>query len=169
MQTKAELILEKWIAELANKDRSRPAVSGNFEELVDKWHRSKVLFDEAKDLMQKAIKAHLPSDFRVQQTHRKLKSIGNLASLTDFSASWKENITKTGTTVFYSFNEIQGTNSSSDEKLYGNMSGVEYRKQQKYADAHPTLDWEKVRHEPVDIDNEEIFKDIDIDIDLGDL
>jgi hypothetical protein len=169
VQTKAELILEKWIADLANRDRSKLAVSGNFEELVDKWQRAKVPFSEAKELMTKAINAHLPSDYRVKETYKKLKRLGNTATLSEFKQSWSENITKTGTSVFYSFYDIPGTDANSENKMYGNMTGMEYRKQQKYADSHPTLDWENVRHEPIEVDADEMFDDIDLDVDLGDL
>ena len=73
MQNKAELIFMKWKAELAEMDRSKPAVEGNFELLFDEFFNSKVKMDTAMPYLEKAIKAHYPSDFMVKVTFKKVK------------------------------------------------------------------------------------------------
>lgn len=167
-KSKAELIFDKWKAELANKDRSRTAVEGNFDELFSNLHRSKIKFDDAYAILDIAIKAHLPSDSIAKNTYRRLKRTAHIAkSETEFVTEWKANISAKAKQVFYSLYDIEGTDTSNEEVKYGSMSAQEYRKQRKYADSHPLLDWTKIKHDPID---EEInFDDIDIDVDLGDL
>lgn len=166
-KSKAELIFDKWKAELAGKDRSRTAVAGNFDELFSNWHRSKVSFDDAYELLDAAIKAHMPTDAVAKNTFRRLKRTAHIQkNEVEFTTEWKNNITTTGKQVFYSLYDIEG-DAPQEEVKYGNMSAQEYRKQRKYADGHPLLDWTKIKHEPIDEDIN--FDDIDLDVDLGDL
>jgi len=166
-KNKAELIFDKWKAELVGKDRSRAAVAGNFDELFSSWHRSKVPFDEAYALLDTAIKAHLPTDYIAKTTYRSLKRTAGIAkNELEFTTEWKQNIAATGKQVFYSLYDIDGTSPQKEDIKYGNMSAQEYRKQQKYADSHPTLDWTKIKIDPIDED--EVDFD-DMNVDLGDL
>ena len=161
-KTKCELIFDKWKAELADKDRSRAAVAGNFDELFSSWHRSKVKFDDAYALLDSAIKAHLPTDSVAKNTYRSLKRTANITkNELEFISEWKQNISATGKQMFYSLYDIDGTSSNDEEVKYGSMSAQEYRKQRKYADSHPLLDWQSIKIEPISED--------DTDIDLGDL
>lgn len=170
LKSKAELIFDKWKAELIDKDRSRAQVAGNFDELFSAWHRSKVKFDDAYKLLEIAIKAHQPSDSIAKNTFKRLKKMAGISkSEAEFTTEWKQNISATAKQVFYSLYDIEGTNPQEDVK-YGNMSSQEYRKQRKYAESHPLLDWTKIKIEP--IEEEELnFEDInpDVDVDLGDL
>lgn len=167
-KSKAEHIFDKWKAELLNKDRSRAAVESNFDELFSNMYRSKVKFDDAYTFLDLAIKAHHPSDYVSKITYKKLKREAGLAKTElEFITEWKNNIASKAKQVFYSLYEIDGS-SSQEEVKFGSMSAQEYRKQRKYADSHPLLDWTKIKHQL--ITEEEInFDDIDIDVDLGDL
>lgn len=168
-KNKAELIFDKWKAELVGKDRSRTAVSGNFDELFSSWHRAKISFDDAYALLDIAIKAHYPSDSAAKNTFRRLKREAHIQkNETEFISEWKNNISAAGKQVFYSLYDIEGTNPKQEVK-YGNMSAQEYRKQRKYAESHPILDWSNIKHEPIDEDINFDDIDIDIDVDLGDL
>lgn len=171
-KSKAELIFDKWRAELVNKDRSRTAVEGNFDELFSSLHRSKIKFDDAYALLDVAIKAHFPTDSIAKNTYRRLKRTAHISkSESEFVTEWKTNISAKAKQVFYSLYDIEGTETSPDEVKYGSMSAQEYRKQRKYADSHPLLDWTKIKHEPIDeeINFDDINSNIDIDVDLGDL
>ena len=166
-KNKAELIFDKWKAELVDRDRSRASVAGNFDELFSGWHRSKVSFDEAHNLLDTAIKAHFPSDAVGRNTFKRLKKVGGCSSKseTEFVSEWKQNISAAAKQVFYSLYDIDGT--PKQDAKYGNMSPQEYHKQRKYANSHPLLDWTKIKHEPIEEDFD--LDDTDIDIDLGDL
>jgi hypothetical protein len=164
MNKKAEIILDKWKAELANRSRTRDQVEPNFEELFYKWHKAKLSYEQVIDLLPEAIKAHYPSDYVAKFTFKKMKKFIN-KNEDEYIKEWKANIAAAAKRVFYSFYDPE--ENSEEEKKYGSMSVMEYKKQRKYADSHPILDWESIDLTPISIDNEEIFDDIDID--LGDL
>ena len=170
LKSKAELIFDKWKAELVGKDRSRAAVAGNFDELFSAWFRSKIKFNDAYALLDTAIKAHMPSDSVAKNTFKRLKKLAAIPKgEAEFITEWKQNISATAKQVFYSIYDIEGTNPKEEVK-FGSMSAQEYRKQRKYADSHPLLDWTKIKIEPIEeevINFEEISPDIDVD--LGDL
>lgn len=167
LKSKAELIFDKWKAELVGKDRSRAAVAGNFDELFSSWHRSKVPFDEAYALLDTAIKAHLPTDYIAKITYKSLKrSAGIAKNELEFTTEWKQNISAAGKQVFYSLYDIEGTSPTKKDVKFGNMSAQEYRKQQKYADSHPTLDWQNIKIEPIEEDEVDFDN---LNVDLGDL
>lgn len=146
-QEKADLLLDKWKAELKFKDRSRMAVEGNFDGLFVTLFKSKIPFVIAYEIMGKAIKAHMPNDSVVKSTYIKIKSvIGKTKE--EYESDWRENIDAKGKQVFYSYYNIDGTSGNSDEELkYGSMSATEYRKQRAYVDAMPAIDWENINWE----------------------
>lgn len=173
MHKKAELIFTKWTAELADMDRSRPEVEGNFELLFDQLQRSKVKMDDAMPFLDKAIKAHYPSDFVIKRTYQKVKKFGRSESLQEFETSWKSFISNAAKRVFFCFYDIEGASSEPPKTIQG-MPRVEYVKLQKYADSHETIDWEsiieerdgpKVEEKEPDID----VSSVDVNIDLGEL
>lgn len=175
MQTKArkaELIFSKWTAELADMDRSRPAVEGNFELLFDHLQRAKISMDDALPYLDKAIKAHYPSDYVIKRTFQKIKKFGKSESMQEFEKSWKDFISNAAKRVFFTFYDVEGTNVP--VKTINGMSRVEYIKLQKYADSHETVDWEAIIEERDNAPKEEPEPEIDVtnvnvDIDLGDL
>lgn len=173
MTKKAELIFMKWEADLADMDRSRPAVEGNFDLLFDQLFRAKLKIDNALPYLDRAIKAHYPASSVVKYTYKRIKQFGGGDSLEEFEISWKSHISAAAKRVFFSIYEIDSSNQL-DEKKYGNMSAVEYRKQQKYADSHPSIDWEAIIEErDTKVEEEETVPidttSVNLDIDLGDL
>jgi len=171
MSKKAELIFTKWTAELAEMDRSHPAVEGNFELLFDQLQRSKLKLDDAMPFMQRAIKEHYPSEYVVKRTFQKIKKFGRATNLVDFEKSWKDHISNTGKRVFFAFFDIEGASTGPSKTIQG-MSRVEYVKLQKYADSHETVDWESIveEKETAETDDPEIdVSSVDINIDLGGL
>ena len=73
MINKAELLYMKWKADLAEMDRSKPAVEGNFDLLFDQLHKAKVNLDNALPFLEKATKAHYPKPNVVKFTFKKVK------------------------------------------------------------------------------------------------
>lgn len=166
-QQKADLLFDKWKAELKFKDRSRAAVEGNFDQLFATMYKSKIPFDIAHDVMGKAIKAHMPSDEVVKASYNKIKSVIG-KSKDQYETDWKENIDAKGKQVFYSIFSIDGTTDNSEEETkYGSMSPSEYRKQRKYVEAMPLVDWENIKWEV--LDEEPAFDPSTMNVDLGDL
>ena len=170
MTKKAELIFMKWKAELADMDRSKPAVEGNFDLLFDQLQRSKIKIDDALPFLDKATKAHYPSAYVIKYTYKRIKHFGKSESLSDFGESWKEFIGNAAKRVFFSIYDIDGA-AANKEKTYGNMTASEYRKQQKYADSHPSIDWEAIIEERDNEDPEPNINtnEVNLDIDLGEL
>jgi len=172
MSQKAELIFMKWKADLADMDRSNTALEGNFDLLFVALSKSKISMDEALPYLDRAIKAHYPSDYVLKFIFRKMKKQGQAESIQEFEASWKEHIASAAKRVFFSIYTIEEAEVKATK--YGNMSASEYRKQQKYADSHPTLDWESIvkeQEQPISEDKgPEIDPDkVNVDINLGDL
>lgn len=145
MSNKAELIFEKWKAELSKKDRSHKYVESNFDDLFSTLHRSKIKFNEAYSFLNKAINAHYPSRDAVKHTYRNLKSVLYGKTEAEFEKTWKENIDSTAKRVFYSLYPIDGE--EKEEAQYGSMSATEYRRQRAYADSFPRIDWENIKWE----------------------
>lgn len=143
MSNKSELIFEKWKADLAKKERSHKFVEGNFDELFSALHRSKVPFEEAYGFLTKAIVHHYPSKDNVRYTFKRVRMTMPSKTEADFEKSWKEDIDNTAKRVFYSLYPIDGE-TEKEESQFGSMSPVEYRKQRKYADSFPRVDWENI-------------------------
>ncbi len=168
--TKAELIFMKWKADLAEMDRSKPAVEGNFDLLFEQLHQTKTKMDDALPFLDKATKAHYPKIDVVKWTYKKVKHFNQYENQSDFEKSWREFIGDAAKRVFFSIYDIDGVDNNK-EKKYGNMSASEYRKQQKYADSHPSIDWEAIieEREAEGIGPMINIDDVDLDIDLGEL
>lgn len=157
---KADLIFDRWKAELKNMDRSKANVFNNFELLFVTLDDSKISFEVAHRVLHKAIEAHYPSKTVVDNTYRRLKPVLNGESKPEFAEKWKENIAAAAKQAFYGLYSIDGAVNQEDKK-YGSMSSSEYRKQRKYAEAHPILDWQLIKLEPIMPE--------DLDVDLSDL
>jgi len=171
-----KLILEKWIADLANKDRTINNVANNFDELFSEWYHAGISFEDAYALVEVAIKAHLPSAHMARSTYRLLKSKGPVYKTEpEFIADWNKSIRDTGLQVFYNYFQIDGENPVQPEKKnYGNMSTAEYLKQRRYADSFPAIKPEDIPDfEPIEEDD--IFDDIlddekpDVDVNLDEV
>lgn len=162
-QTKAELIFDRWKADLKEMDRSRHKVEGNFELLFVTLDESKISFETAHQILDKAIKAHYPSQSVVDRTYRRLKPVVS-KSKDEFHEEWKDNISAAAKRAFYGLFNIDGAAEKQEDKEYGSMSASEYRKQRKYADSYPTLDWTKIKIEPMSPEDLEInLTDLELD------
>lgn len=173
MDNKAELIFMKWKAELAELDRSATYLENNFDLLFYSLSKAKVSMEDALVYLDRAIHAHMPSDAVVKNVFKRLKKNGKSETLSEFSESWRELISSAAKRVFFSIYTIEEMEPKATK--YGNMSASEYRKQQKYADSHPTLDWEALIKEQeteaiADSKGPDINPgQVDLDINLGDL
>jgi len=149
---KANLIFDKWKAELKEMDRTRANVDGNFDILFSNLKNSKVSFDTALEILPKAITAHYPTDFVVDFVYKKTKGFGK--SKQEYADEWKENISGSAKRMFYSLYDIDGAaKNDGEDKKYGSMSAAEYRKQRQHIDSVPELDWTKIKFEPMTIDD----------------
>lgn len=157
---KAELIFDRWKAELKEMDRSRAHVFNNFELLFVTLDDSKISFEVAHKILPKAIEAHYPSKSVVDNTYRRLKPMLNGKNKQEFEEEWRENISSSAKRAFYGLYNIDGAAEQEDKK-FGSMSASEYKKQRKYAEAYPVLDWQAIKIEPITPD--------DLEIDLEDL
>ena len=171
MTNKAELLFMKWKADLAEMDRSKPMVEGNFDLLFEQLHKAKVKMEDALPYLDKATKAHYPKPNIIKHTFRKVKQFNQYENAEDFEVSWKEFIGDAAKRVFFSIYDIDGADNNKETK-YGNMSASEYRKQQKYADSHPSIDWKAIiqeRDAEVDDGPNINLDEVNLDIDLGEL
>lgn len=157
---KADLIFDRWKAELKEMDRSRAHVYGNFELLFVTLDDSKISFEVAHRILGKAIQAHMPSKSVVDNVYRRLKPMLNGKSKPEFEEEWRENISASAKRAFYDLYSIDGAAQQEDKK-FGSMSASEYKKQRKYAESYPVLDWKSISIEPI--------KQDDLEIDLADL
>lgn len=144
LKTVANHIFKKWESELANKDRSRGAVSDNFGELFYDMWKASVPFDIAESFITQAVKAHLPSKVIAGVTYKQLKTKLGGVSFPEFMESWKKNISDKCYESFYTQYPIEGVQDK-EEKKFGSMSIQEYNKQRKYVEAFPILDTEALK------------------------
>ncbi len=179
MPSKAELIFMKWKAELAEMDKSRDQIEGNFELLFDAMYRAKIKMNVALPFLEKAYEAHYPTEYVIKNTYRKMKKYPGTENYENFSKSWKKLISDTAKRVFFAFYEIEGIDGATNKKI-GGQSKVERVKQRQYLDSIPTIDWEAIVREKEKAANKDIDETktvvpdidldaIDVDIDLGEL
>lgn len=159
-QRKADLIYDRWKADLKEMDRSRANVFNNFELLFVTLDDSKISFEIAHLILPKAIDAHYPNKSVVDNVYRRLKPMLNGKNKQEFHEEWKENISAAAKRAFYGLYNIEGAAEQEDKK-YGSMSSSEYKKQRKHAESYPVLDWTAIKIEPMTPE--------DLEIDLEDL
>lgn len=144
-----ELILEEWIANLKNKDRSASYVESNFEEFFETLKRSNATFEEAHELLPRAVAAHQPSSFLIKRTYKFLKSEGRAdGTEKEFAEVWTKDIAEKGSSALYSVFPRPKNPDEEDEdpepKVFGSMSAKEYKLQRRHADSFPILDTEEL-------------------------
>jgi hypothetical protein len=149
-EKKANLIFDKWKAELKELDRSRANVESNFDSLFTNLKASKISFDTAYAILSKAITAHYPNQSVIDNVYRRVKISGKPKQ--EFADEWKENIAAGAKRIFYSLYDIDGE-TKEEKKEYGSMSAREYRLQRKHAESFPLIDWEKIEIKPMSVDD----------------
>jgi hypothetical protein len=147
---KANLIFDKWKAELKEMDRTRANVDNNFDILFSNLKNSKISFETAHEILSKATIAHYPTDSVIDFVYKKTKGFGKTKQ--EYSDEWKENISASAKRMFYSLYDIEGE-VKEDKKEYGSMSAKEYRLQRKHAESFPLIDWEKIELKPMSEDD----------------
>lgn len=142
----AELILEKWIASLKNRDRSKDAVAGNFDELFSDLKRANISFNDAHALLEPATKAHFPKKAVVKNVWKNSKALHEVFSTeSEFEADWNQTIKAHAVEAFFANYPLKLDEDDDDEpKIYGNMSAKEYRAQRQYVEKFPILDTDKL-------------------------
>jgi hypothetical protein len=147
---RARLILERWVAELPQKNRAKDNLANNFEELFESMSDANIPFDAAHGLLKEAIGHHFPTKSVAKFTYKNTRRDPNI-SFDDFLDGWKRLITDEATKAFYAFYRVEGENENKEEKKYGTMSAQEYMKQRRYADSFPTIDTDALQDKINDI------------------
>lgn len=165
MKKQANLILEKWIAELKDKDRSRAFVASNFDDLFLTLSKAEIDFDIVHEMIDTAARAHYPSDFIARKTYdaTEKKRGSERKTYQEFIDGWKKEIKESAIQSFYAFfnNELP----TEEEKQYGSMSAREYRAQRKYAESFPVLTFEEIQKRMKKMETDLTQP---LDVDLGD-
>ena len=161
-EKKANLIFDKWKAELKEMDRSRANVDSNFDSLFTNLKQNKVSFDTAHAILPKALVAHYPNQSVIDNVYKRVKISGKPKQ--EFADEWKENIASSGKRIFYSVYPIDGVEEEEGEKKYGSMSAREYRLQRKHADSFPQLDWTKIKIEPISLEDLKEMENLSVDL-----
>jgi hypothetical protein len=159
----ATVILEKWTAELKDKDRSRANVSSNFDDLFNALFNADIDFDTAHEIIETAAKAHYPSDFIARKTYdaTEKRKGADKKSYQEFIDGWKKDIKETAVQSFYAFYDGQ---SPKEEPQFGKMSAREYRAQRKYAESFPIITFEEIQQRMKQL---EVDLTQPLDVDLG--
>lgn len=143
----SDLIFERWVASLASRDRSKVGMPTNFDDLFDELKRSGVSFDEARDFLPKAIKAHQPSPIIRKNTWKKIKQHLDVTE-NEFYEEWSQSIKNCATEAFFSNFPLKADDDDDKEpKVYGSMSAKEYKLQRKYAEAFPILNTDELERQ----------------------
>lgn len=166
-----ELIFDEWKANLKNRDRSGPAVAGNFDELFHELKKANATFEEAHAILPKAIKAHLPPIGLAKNIYKNGKTNPKVAcySEKEFIDQWNQDINDKGTAAFFDNFPRAKTDPDDDgePKVYGQMSAKEYRAQRRYADSFPILNTEALERAMVRGTSYNPLEDADLQNILG--
>lgn len=143
MVSKTDLLFQQWVASLPNRDRSRQAIQGNFEELFGSLKREGLELESAYEYLGKAIKAHEPSASLIRNVFKKVKvkGMGHLSEK-EFGDAWCKDIAEKANGVFFDIFPVEAKEpeEAEDPVVYGSMTAKEYKAQRKHADAYPRLD-----------------------------
>ena len=136
----AKLIFEKWKSEFPNFDKRRDAVRENFDKLFCDLYEASIDFDIAHEIIEEAIKKHLPREDTAQWVWKGIRK--HVASTySEWLESWREDIKSKAFQSFYDFFPLMESSNqgSKSGKKFGSMSVAEYTRQRKHADAFETL------------------------------
>jgi hypothetical protein len=136
----AELILQKWTASLASKDRTtKGGAPANFDELFSELKSAGITFNDAHAMLPRAVKAHEPNSYVKKMVWEKNKRFFE-GTQQQFIEEWVNALSIVATEAFFANYPLK-TNEDDDgePKVYGNMSEAEYKRQRKYADNFPRI------------------------------
>ncbi len=158
-----DLVFQEWSSSLKSRDRSKGAVTSNFEELFEKLKSSGASFEEAHAILPRATKAHHPIPSIARNSYKKLKSlVRNFdKSEKEYIEEWHKSIDDQGAQAFFESFPLPKLDEDNEPKAFGNMSVKEYKAQRKYADQFSTLDTaeleERMARREYDLDIEEMI------------
>ncbi len=148
--SKFELIFQQWKASLPERDKGKGAVQRNFEELFDSLKAEGMEFEEAYNLMPKAIKAHYPNAGHVKNAYRKWKYLNKWDSEKDLEEQWRQDIDNAGQLAFFNIYPVatkstpQQPEEEKEPAVFGSMTAEEYRIQREYAEEWPRVDTSEI-------------------------
>lgn len=158
---KLQLILERWKASLREKDRSTEHVASNFDELFEELSQAGATFDEAYDILPRAIKAHQPSPGLIRSFWKLTKGKSKRFDLSEkeFGEKWCNDIADMGTNSFHNSFSMP-TAGPSEGYSSGKISDKEYKLMRQHADKFKTLDLSALPdpNDELMTDEEEILK-----------
>lgn len=143
-----DLILDQWVSSLQSRDRSIKGYRSNFEDFLYSIKRAGADAKVAKEYLDKAIKAHMPSPFVKKASWNKNKAKASVTEK-EYYASWENGIKQYATEVYFEVYPIVLPKEDDDgePKVYGTMSAKEYKLQRKHAESFPILDTTKLEEE----------------------
>lgn len=138
----AQLILEQWIATLPGRNRSKTNYEANFDDLLLDFVSAGVSAALAKELLEKAIKAHLPSTVVRRTEWKRLKGRIDTDEVS-FNKDWDNLIRQAAINMYFANYPIE-IKKEPEKKAYNGMSAKEYKLMRQYADSFPTLDTDEL-------------------------
>ena len=151
MISKTELLFQQWVASLVNKDRTKKAIQGNFEELFLSLKAEGLVLEAAYEYLGRAVKAHQPSSSLVRNVYKKFKNSGNLdISEKEFAESWNKDIAEKANAAFFEVFPVEVKVELEEPIIYGSMTVKEYKAQRQHADSYPQLDTDKLEQQMKD-------------------
>lgn len=164
MVSKHDLIFQQWVASLPNRDRTRNAIQGNFEDLFLSFKREGLALESAYEYLGRAIKAHEPNASLIKNVYKKVRQKGIAVSEKEFGEAWCKDIADKANGVFFDVFpvETKEADEPEDPVVYGSMTAKEYKLQRKHADAYPRLDIEALIEKRAKTENYNPVADIAI-------
>jgi hypothetical protein len=147
MVSKHDLIFQQWVASLAKRDRTKNAISGNFEDLFSQLKREGLVLESAYEYLDKAVKAHQPSANVIRNVYKKMKIAGTAQMAEkEFGEAWCKDVADKANEIFFETFpvEVKSEQDAEGPVLYGSMTAKEYKAQRDHAEKFPRLDTEEL-------------------------
>ena len=119
----AKLLFEQWKSSLLDRDLTVNSLADNFDDLFFEFDKHNISFDVAREYLDLAIAAHLPSKRILNFTYRRVRHLG--MSIEEFYEGW---------------NPLENQGDKNRGGLPNGMSKREYVRQRSYANSFPQLD-----------------------------
>lgn len=164
-----DLLFQQWKASLPNRDRSKDAVSINFTELFESLLAEGMTFEEAHELLPKAIKAHYPTSSHVKNAWKKWKHLQKWDNEKAFEEEWQQDISNRASAAFFEVYPIKTkalpkVAKVEEPKPIGKLTTQEYKLMREYADSIPSFDFDALEREQVkdsDVDLDDLLRKVD--------
>lgn len=143
---RANMILRKWTAELASKDRATSQAHANFSELWYDMFVANIDFDTAYSKIDDAVAAHSPSKSVTSWVYKSHPAKSSI-SLRDFTEEWINHLRDVAYQAFYEFYPLEEKvkpKRKAPPSMIGGMPRQEYNRYRKYAEQFPVLTIEEI-------------------------